>query len=938
VIDLSKTNASAAPDLETSVSIHETGLEEKAQSEVEHLRWQLAVARNEIATAQQALSETKQALVAREQTWEEEVQNKQRQWEEEHHSRTTELESRLASSSQELRENNRLLTELRNCLDIASTPIIAVDRAGFIVEWNKVAAQVFDYGSGNLLLPKRQMADFLCKEDRETFQAFETTVMSSLSGSSELQYTTRTRSTSSDKLWQDLIICGSPRRTIDGVVAGAFYIVQDLTVTSRNRMKQELLSEELLRRIQAVNATFIGVDQQGIVIEWNKKAELLTGFQKEEALGKNLVKNFITPEFAESVRTMLSQSLQGQEITNHEFPLVTKSGQRRDILWSAAAQRDRNQKVVGVLGVGQDITELRSESKMLANYVRICGAAVWSLRGNAMTGAVTECKTKEIEHLISQQAQMDIWDPRMVLWRASFVSILKTMCQNFWVKRKSIQSTQTTQTAQSTQDKAGVVTGVFSTNFGYEFCFEAPNGQVKWYKVHGHLIQESSQEGGQFEVSGSMQEVTSMMIDKVMGDRWQKWWNRMCHMVFDATLLVDTQEYRVLNAWGEEKVFGCKLQSHHPVLQLIKPEDIVSLTAAFNEVTFKGFERGRTLHLLRPGKGKEMPAQCFLLSGDQENPNECMMGIRMQVSGNSDDCSVLWDVAKPNPVLTLEDLARLKSGLKRHRRPTRNLRSAAWQHHSRSSDPHTSSHSLSSIPEDLHGESEESDQGSASEPGESVAADDESLRSSSKSSTSSKSSNGSISEVGVCNSSPAGSASEEPSAPSPAPGRGSGLRAKFQVHPKLQAKPAPLSPLPVKAAARVSIGPPYVKLKFGRQSFDLNLDHFKSIAALRAHIYEVTKVPPKRQTLILSGRRLPWDSDSSNEDAWKELKDTVRPGQTLMMLGTVPSVPSDPPLAAPASSGSAVGQVAVQEQTAESTENVENAGDTTEASPEGEKS
>ena len=28
----------------------------------------------------------------------------------------------------------------------------------------------------------------------------------------------------------------------------------------------------------------------------------------------------------------------------------------------------------------------------------------------------------------------------------------------------------------------------------------------------------------------------------------------MCHMVFDATLLVDTQEYRVLNAWGEEKV------------------------------------------------------------------------------------------------------------------------------------------------------------------------------------------------------------------------------------------------------------------------------------------------------------------------------------------------------------------------------------------------
>ena len=56
-----------------------------------------------------------------------------------------------------------------------------------------------------------------------------------------------------------------------------------------------------------------------------------------------------------------------------------------------------------------------------------------------------------------------------------------------------------------------------------------------------------------------------------------------------------------------------------------------SALEAFNEVTFKGFERGRTLHLLRPGNQRDTPAQCFLLSADQENPNECMMGIRMQV-------------------------------------------------------------------------------------------------------------------------------------------------------------------------------------------------------------------------------------------------------------------------------------------------------------------
>ena len=37
-------------------------------------------------------------------------------------------------------------------------------------------------------------------------------------------------------------------------------------------------------------------------------------------------------------------------------------------------------------------------------------------------------------------------------------------------------------------------------------------------QVQGHLIQECTL-GSQFEVTGSMQEVTSMLIDKVMGDR-----------------------------------------------------------------------------------------------------------------------------------------------------------------------------------------------------------------------------------------------------------------------------------------------------------------------------------------------------------------------------------------------------------------------------------
>lgn len=48
----------------------------------------------------------------------------------------------------------------------------------------------------------------------------------------------------------------------------------------------------------------------------------------EETIGENLVSNFITQEFRESVNQVLSSALLGKETANFEFPLFTKNGDR----------------------------------------------------------------------------------------------------------------------------------------------------------------------------------------------------------------------------------------------------------------------------------------------------------------------------------------------------------------------------------------------------------------------------------------------------------------------------------------------------------------------------------------------------------------------------------------------------------------------------------
>jgi two-component system sensor histidine kinase/response regulator len=68
---------------------------------------------------------------------------------------------------------------------------------------------------------------------------------------------------------------------------------------------------------------------------------------------------YIAEEFRETVKTVLDKALQGTETTKFEFSLFTKDNQRVDLLLNATTRRDVNGRIVGVISVGQDITDLR---------------------------------------------------------------------------------------------------------------------------------------------------------------------------------------------------------------------------------------------------------------------------------------------------------------------------------------------------------------------------------------------------------------------------------------------------------------------------------------------------------------------------------------------------------------------------------------------------
>ncbi|TYZ67240.1 hypothetical protein PybrP1_000099, partial [[Pythium] brassicae (nom. inval.)] len=127
-------------------------------------------------------------------------------------------------------------------------------------------------------------------------------------------------------------------------------IGQDIT----DRIAQE---QEYTRLIDTANAPIFGVDSNGCVNIWNRKAADITQYTPSDVMGENLVGKFITKDYKEAVGSVLGKALQGVETANFEFPLITKSGRRVEILLNATPKFDQQGKIVGVVGIGQDITE-----------------------------------------------------------------------------------------------------------------------------------------------------------------------------------------------------------------------------------------------------------------------------------------------------------------------------------------------------------------------------------------------------------------------------------------------------------------------------------------------------------------------------------------------------------------------------------------------------
>jgi PAS domain S-box-containing protein len=254
--------------------------------------------------------------------------------------------------------------ELRQFIETANAPIFGIDSHGLVNEWNETSEKITGFKKVDVL--GKDLVQTYITEDYQ--EAVKKVLNDALLGTETANYEFPLFSKDNQRVM--VLLNSSSRRNADGKIVGVLGVGQDISQIHKLRTETEAVAKELRQFIETANAPIFGIDAKGKVNEWNQTSEKITGFKKEEVLGKDLVETYITEDYREAVKLVLDNALKGKETANFEFPLFSKDNQRVMVLLNSSSRRNADGKIVGVLGVGQDISQMDNYKTNLEDTVK----------------------------------------------------------------------------------------------------------------------------------------------------------------------------------------------------------------------------------------------------------------------------------------------------------------------------------------------------------------------------------------------------------------------------------------------------------------------------------------------------------------------------------------------------------------------------------------
>jgi PAS domain S-box-containing protein len=135
-------------------------------------------------------------------------------------------------------------------------------------------------------------------------------------------------------------------------------IVTDITEqqrATRELRESERRFKDMLRNLELVS---LMLDREARITWCNDYLLRLTGWSREEVIGRDWFELFLPPEHANELRLAYASLLDDQPTAgHHENEILTRSGARRLIRWNNSVLRSPSGEVIGTASIGEDITD-----------------------------------------------------------------------------------------------------------------------------------------------------------------------------------------------------------------------------------------------------------------------------------------------------------------------------------------------------------------------------------------------------------------------------------------------------------------------------------------------------------------------------------------------------------------------------------------------------
>ncbi len=142
----------------------------------------------------------------------------------------------------------------------------------------------------------------------------------------------------------------------------AVYVIVMVDITEEVRMIQELREREKQYRelVEMADAIILKLDINGNILFFNEFAETFFGYGKEEVLGRSVIGTIVPPEelSGRDLKELIAQVCTDTDsYRRNENANITRDGRLVWVRWSNRAIRNEEGEVIGVLSVGNDISD-----------------------------------------------------------------------------------------------------------------------------------------------------------------------------------------------------------------------------------------------------------------------------------------------------------------------------------------------------------------------------------------------------------------------------------------------------------------------------------------------------------------------------------------------------------------------------------------------------